>query len=171
MPGNNNNGAADKEWVPRYHKRPAGYTRRGTGRGRGRGMTRVTVTRNRSNNNNSNANIRGLKLLKNSKGKPPLHPRPPRGPYPVEEERVFNRRQAAAAEPEEQSFLEYLNERSKSKGKPGQKVALEKLEKMSFGNTNSKTYGNLKKMKKEEGMKWLQSQTEDFDLVGFLKMF
>lgn len=72
---------------------------------------------------------------------------------------------------EEQSFLEYLDERSKSKGKSGQKPSLEKLEKMNFGNTNIKTYANLKKMKKEEGMKWLQSQTDDFDLVGFLKMF
>lgn len=169
MPGNNNNGAADREWVPRYHKRPAGYTRRG--RGRGRGMTRVTVTRNRSNNNNSNANIRGLKFLKNSKGKPPLHPRPPRGPYPVEEEKVFNRRQVAAAEPEEQSFLEYLKERSKSKRKPGQNVPESYPNNTRFGNTNIKTYGNLKRMKKEEGMKWLQSQTDDFDLVGFLKMF
>lgn len=141
----------------------------------------------RKNTNNKNKSTK--RIANRFLGKPPRHPRGPRGAYPKQQEIIFYGRNVPIPEnkpmpvskpkpenkPKEQMFLEYLKERSNSKRKGSQssqkKVDQTTLEKMTFGMENVKTYGDLKGMTKEQGIKWLGSQPEEFDLVDFFKHF
>jgi hypothetical protein len=64
-------------------------------------------------------------------------------------------------------FLEFLREQRGNLPAP---IPLKQLRIMKFG-ANEKTYLELERMTEDEGMLWLQSQPEDFDVNNFVSMF